>query len=1043
MSQGIVCPACQATNRSNARFCAHCGAALTGAAAAPAPQCLQPGALVRNGAYRIQRLLSKGGMGMIYLAKDRGAFDRLCVVKEMLDYFDPANPQEVQEARRRFEDEARTLAKLKHPQIPDLLSYFSEGQHNYIVMQYIEGETLEHFIGQHVNLEEVVDYGTQMCETLEYLAMLTPPVVHQDIKPANIIVNRGTKFAWLVDFGVAKARLAKQQNGQVGVKKSSIFGTTGYAPPEQYQGQSEPKSDVYALAATLYHVLTGDDPQTHPFTFPQVATLPAGVAGALSAALEQNVQRRCTASDFRQALENALRASAPKKATVPLPAASQHESYAVIVTQPIADADRPGMIRFLQQELGISALEAEVLTWQSPARILRGIDKTQAQAMGQKLKARGAVGVSYVTSQLYSWRQRLSPSEQSKLVHQGEVFIYDKRLPQDRLCECHHCHHSWKTQARDQSTLPKACPHCHRDYWYLHRIFRCALCGHEFTNRDQTTPAERLCAACPKCTSTAWLPKQQICFMQNGYAVKLPPTPLGGRLVQKIQLEASPRGALIRGRVATKTKWLVSPTLQDDLLSFVVDTHALTTARRSHTASLEVISNAGVATVTVEVYVEAPPLLAVTPSTLDFGVVRANETRTLKLEMRNMGEQVLTGQLTCADGWLTVDKSTFVANQYVVRCTVLGDRLPNPGANTTTLTITSNGSVLNLPVRAEALPTTLAVTPHTLDFHVARRRSTAPQPLVIENVGVGRLTGALHSDAPWLLIRDVAVQSNHLETLVEVDAADLEPGQSVTSALRIVTNGGAIDVPVTVQVAARGPLERLAKLILLSVIIAVAGVGVLWWVLVQSVVTPPSIDIVDAPPTLTATPTPHAATVTLEPVIVQPPVPATPTPGPSTTSSPSATLTPTPATTDSLQVIDRLRTLLAQRATQTVVAGAPVASTARAALPTVAPPSAQCNDLRAVITAPLPGQTLRGNAPVYGTAEHAAFRYYKVEIAPQQEGEEQFSFIANNNAPVTAGLLAVIDTTRFNNGAYVLQLTVVDLSGNFPAPCQVAVTIEN
>lgn len=80
---------------------------------------------------------------------------------------------------------------------------------------------------------------------------------------------------------------------------------------------------------------------------------------------------------------------------------------------------------------------------------------------------------------------------------------------------------------------------------------------------------------------------------------------------------------------------------------------------------------------------------------------------------------------------------------------------------------------------------------------------------------------------------------------------------------------------------------------------------------------------------------------------------------------------------------------------------------------------------------------------VYGTAEHAAFRYYKIELAPQQAGEARFSFVADNDAPVAAGLLAVVDTTRFPNGAYILQLTVVDRSGNFPAPCQVAVTIEN
>jgi len=1032
MSQGVVCWVCHTVNRSNARFCAHCGAALT---ATPAPQRLQPGALMRNGAYRILRPLSKGGMGMIYLAEDMGAFGRSCVIKEMLDYFDPANPQEVQEARQRFEDEARTLSKLTHPQIPVLLNYFSEKQHNYIVMAYVEGVTLDHFIGQQSATAQVVDYGIQVCEILEYLGGLNPSVVHHDIKPANIIVDNATKSAWLVDFGVAKARLAVQQNGQVGVKKSNIFGTIGYAPPEQYQGQSEPKSDVHALAATLYHVLTGDDPQMHPFSFPQLTTLPTGAAAALSAALERDVRQRCNAAEFRQLLQK----KGSTKSQPPNPPPNQHESYAVIVTQPIADSDRPGIIRFLQQELGLSAPDAEVLTWQSPALYLRGIDKAQAQAMGQKLKARGAAGVSYLTSQLHSWRQRLSPLEQSRLTHQGEVFIYDKRMPQDRVCYCHHCHYSWKTTARDQSTLPKSCPHCHRDYWYLHRIFRCAICGHEFTNRDQKTPVGRLYTACPKCNSTAWLPKQQIGFTQRNYTVKLPPTPLGERLAQTIQLAVSPQGASIRGRVATNANWLVATTLQNNSLSFVIDTHSLA-ARRSHTASLQVVSNAGTATVAVEVYVESPPILTVAPSNLDFGVVRANETRTIKLELRNTGERVLSGQIASAAGWLALEKSTFTANQYTIRCTVFGNRLPKPGINTTTLAINSSGGALNVPVRAEGLPPTLTVTPPSLDFQIARRRSAAPQPLVIENVGVGLLTGALHNGAPWLRVRDAVVHSNYLETLIEVDASALEPGQTVASVVHIVTNGGEIDVPVTVQTAPLGPLERLVlsgrltTLILSSIVMMAAWMGIRWWNQ-QPPATP--TPIYSAIPTATqATPTLSSKAPTNEPVDIQPPSPATPTLNQSPSPLPSATLTPPPMTTTSLQFLEQLRTLVAQNATQTAAATV-------AMPPTATPPFMQCDDPRAMITMPLPGQTLRGNTPVYGTAEHAAFRYYKIEIAPQQAGKEQFSFVADNDTPVTAGLLAVIDTPRFANGAYILQLTVVDRSGNFPAPCQVSVMIEN
>jgi len=144
-----------------------------------------------------------------------------------------------------------------------------------------------------------------------------------------------------------------------------------------------------------------------------------------------------------------------------------------------------------------------------------------------------------------------------------------------------------------------------------------------------------------------------------------------------------------------------------------------------------------------------------------------------------------------------------------------------------------------------------------------------------------------------------------------------------------------------------------------------------------------------------------------------------------------------------LPVLDRLRTQVAQRATQTADALPGETRVLLVAPQAVTPRSAQCSDPRALITAPLPGQTLRGNVPVYGTAEHAAFRYYKLEIAPRQADVRRFSFVVDNDVPVTTGFLAMIDTTRFADGEYILQLTVVDRTGNFPAPCQVPVYIEN
>jgi serine/threonine protein kinase len=277
---------------------------------------------MRRGSYRILQPLGKGGMGALYLAADTGAFDRRCVVKELLDYYDPADPKEARQAEARFETEARLLASLSHPGIPRIYSYFSEAGRYYIVMEYIEGETLERAVthvdplgrtvpARSLSAEEVTRHAIRICRVLEYLDDQPTPVVHYDIKPANLIVDRNGGEVRLVDFGTARsptrwatrARLDQLQSRQ---DASTVFGTEGYAAPEQYQGRTDPRSDVYALAATVYHLLTDDDPGDHPFQFPELEGLPRPLASALSRALRLEVGRRSSATEFRQALESWL-----------------------------------------------------------------------------------------------------------------------------------------------------------------------------------------------------------------------------------------------------------------------------------------------------------------------------------------------------------------------------------------------------------------------------------------------------------------------------------------------------------------------------------------------------------------------------------------------------------------------------------------------------------------------------------------------------------------------------------------------------------------
>lgn len=330
------CPHCGVVNKASASYCRACGKSLIFVY-----QPLQPGQQLKN--YTLLSLLSdKGGMGTVYLAEDVDTFGRLVVIKEMLDYFDPHDPQAARAAQERFREEAQTLAALKHRGIPQIYTFFSVGVSNYIVMEYIEGQDLEQGLthqdkhgavipGQAYPQAEVIRNGVALCRVLEYLAQRKPsPVVHHDIKPPNVLLDTNNGEVRLVDFGTAKARLLQQPGGGVGLQKSSIYGTSGYAPPEQYQGQSESRSDVYALAATLYHLATDDDPRDHPFSFPRLAQLGA-FGQVLLGALNSNVALRPTAGVLRQQLEALLFVPSPPVTpppvqTVPIAAPAQRST---------------------------------------------------------------------------------------------------------------------------------------------------------------------------------------------------------------------------------------------------------------------------------------------------------------------------------------------------------------------------------------------------------------------------------------------------------------------------------------------------------------------------------------------------------------------------------------------------------------------------------------------------------------------------------------------------------------------------------------------
>src|SRR5258708_3157926 len=249
---------------------------------------LAPGTILQ-GRYAIDRLLGGGGMGMVYLARDQRLANRPCAIKEMVDHF--IDQAQRIEANEYFAREADTLAQLKHQAIPAITDRFELANRHYLVMEYVEGRNLEEELavrGEPLPEGLVIDIARQLCDVLVYLHGLAPPIIYRDMKPSNVMLNANGRVV-LVDFGIA--RLFKA------ARKGTMIGTLGFAPPEQYQGLVDPRSDIYSLGATLHYVLTGRDPEKFPpFSFPPVRDLRPAVssnlAGAIDAALAYEMDGR-------------------------------------------------------------------------------------------------------------------------------------------------------------------------------------------------------------------------------------------------------------------------------------------------------------------------------------------------------------------------------------------------------------------------------------------------------------------------------------------------------------------------------------------------------------------------------------------------------------------------------------------------------------------------------------------------------------------------------------------------------------------------------
>jgi serine/threonine-protein kinase len=296
------CHSCGQETASDATFCGACGASLLAAppvetpppaASESAPLELEPAApesggappagvtasardtgagagrnkrltvgLTLNARYEIVRKVGGGGMGAVYLAKDQHLGGAPRAVKEMIE----AHLEESQheKAVADFRRESLLLTSLEHPSIPTVYDYFYDAGLNrfYLVMKFISGGDIatrqRNAPGNVIDEKTVAEWAWQVADVLDYLHNQPKPIIYRDLKPANLMIDGNTGRVMLIDFGIARWVTKKQEKGVTAV------GTMGYAPPELFSGNVGPRSDIYSLGATMFHLLTGADPQDNP-----------------------------------------------------------------------------------------------------------------------------------------------------------------------------------------------------------------------------------------------------------------------------------------------------------------------------------------------------------------------------------------------------------------------------------------------------------------------------------------------------------------------------------------------------------------------------------------------------------------------------------------------------------------------------------------------------------------------------------------------------------------------------------------------------------
>jgi len=360
-----ICPNCRTANSDTSRFCMNCATPLS---RSPDPSqgandsrtgMLPPNSMLQN-RYIITERLGKGGMGAVYASVDARIAGKQWAVKEMSDAL-ITGPLEKEEAIAAFRREAEMLARLSHPNLPAVTDFFSEGGKQYLVMEMVQGHTLEALLAarsEPMPEEKVREWADQLCKVLTYLHERNPPIIFRDLKPSNIMLE-DTGLIKLIDFGIARFFKAGRSQDTI------AMGTPGYAAPEQYgRGQTDARSDIYSLGVTMHNLLTRFDPGLSPFNLPS----PRSVNPAVSPAMDAVVSRATRTNPAERyasmvELQQALKAATPpdiartyREPQAPAPLPVMGPAAGSPVAAPPASTRKAGVASWMWLAAGMAAI---------------------------------------------------------------------------------------------------------------------------------------------------------------------------------------------------------------------------------------------------------------------------------------------------------------------------------------------------------------------------------------------------------------------------------------------------------------------------------------------------------------------------------------------------------------------------------------------------------------------------------------------------------------------------------------------------------------